>query len=265
MKVVFLGGGNMASAIVRGLVSRGGYEIFVGEIDSERRERLSREFPGVTVGDSIVPFLPSADCLVLAVKPQDMSSALREPARLIEEKTVVLSIAAGLTSGVLLEMLGRNLPLVRAMPNTPALTGRGITALAQTSTAQKEHLKICQTVMAAVGEVVCVEEQMMDIVTAVSGSGPAYFFYLAERLIAAAVEQGMGKELANRLVIETFAGAGELARNSADGVAELRKKVTSKGGTTAAALEKFHEARFEEMVSAAVNAAVARSRELSNP
>lgn len=263
MNITFLGGGNMASALIAGLL-RQGYEaasICVVEVVAASRERLAAEY-GVRVvaapGDDAL----QCDVLLLAVKPQQMREALAPLAGRLKSQ-LVLSIAAGLRLADLRRWLGGHRRLVRAMPNTPALIGAGITGLCAAPQVGKAERASVERIMSAVGETLWVEDEaMMDAVTAVSGSGPAYVFYFIAALQEAAVQLGFTVEQARRLSLATFLGASKLAAQSGEDVTVLRDRVTSKGGTTEAALSMLDGDNVQADILRAVRAADARGREL---
>jgi pyrroline-5-carboxylate reductase len=261
MNIAFLGGGNMASALIGGLVAKGAdaRSIAVVEVSPGARERLAARYPVqiVTAPDAAVQ---RAEVLVLAVKPQDARAAL---ATVRLEKQLVISIAAGLTLGALSRWLGVYRKIVRCMPNTPALIGAGITAMYALPEVSAEDRRKAETILAAVGEVVWVsEERLLDPVTAVSGSGPAYVFWFIEQLAASGEKLGLPAEVARKLALHTVLGAAKLVAQSDESPATLRKNVTSKGGTTEAALKVFDEEKLAERFRRALEAASKRGAEL---
>lgn len=261
----FLGGGHMGRALVAALRGDGvePQRIIVFETQAEARESLQREF-GVRVAADAAAHIASLDILVLAVKPQDIATALRPlQGVLAQHRPLVISVAAGLGTAQLTALCGGQVPLVRAMPNRPALLGAGATGAYADPALEPVQRRRAEAVLATAGCVVWVEdESLMDVVTAVSGSGPAYFFRMAEALAAAGVEQGLPPAAANELAIATLHGAGLMATRGAD-LAALRESVTSKGGTTAAALAEFTAQGLEQTVSAAVAVAVSRGRQMA--
>jgi pyrroline-5-carboxylate reductase len=267
VKTTFIGGGNMASAIIGGLAARGtsAGDIRVVDPSASQRERLATRVAGIGVYPATdVTMVAGADLVVLAVKPQQMRDAARVLAPHIDAVPLVLTIAAGVRCADLSRWLGGYRRIVRAMPNTPALVGAGISALY----AMPEARGIAESaarVLEACGEIVwCEREGDLDAVTAVSGSGPAYVFYFLEALEQAAIELGLPAEQARRLAYATFEGSVRLARESSDPPATLRANVTSKGGTTARALDVLNVANVAAHFIAAVKAAAARATELGN-
>jgi pyrroline-5-carboxylate reductase len=263
MRIAFLGGGNMGSALVGGLLGHGfdAGAISVIEASAAARERLAARYR-VHVSGAPDEATHAADTIVLAVKPQDMRAALA-PLVPLAGQQLALSIAAGLRLADISRWLGGHRRLVRAMPNTPALIGAGIAALyalAEVSAAERER---AERILGAVGETVWVEhEALLDPVTALSGSGPAYVFWFIEQLAASGEALGLAPEAARKLALATVLGAGKLAAQSAEPPAVLRERVTSKGGTTEAALKVFDEERLAERLRRALEAASRRGAEL---
>jgi pyrroline-5-carboxylate reductase len=265
MKIAFIGGGNMAAALIAGLAGKvaEGADIHVVDPNLEALGRLQAEY-GVTGASVIDADVVIADVLVLAVKPQQMRDVATAVAPLLARGApLIVSIAAGIRGADLSRWLGGYGAIVRCMPNTPALIGQGITgmvALGGVTPAQKDA---ATAVLAAVGKTVWLDDEaLIDPVTAVSGSGPAYVFYFIEAMQQAAEELGLTGEQGRELAVATFTGAAQLAAQSKDSVAVLRERVTSKGGTTYAALTSMQEAGVKEAIVAAVKAAAARGREL---
>jgi len=263
MDITFIGGGNMASAIMGGLISRNfdPARLRAVEIVPALREQLAQRF-GIATYANIAELPAVGDMVVLAVKPQQMHVAVQALAPQLERQ-VVLSIAAGIRIADLTRWLGGYDRIVRCMPNTPALIGAGITAAYASPAVTPEQRDATDTILRAIGKVVWVEgEALLDAVTAVSGSGPAYVFYFIEALRDAATELGLTRETANTLAMETFLGAVKLAAQDSEDVAKLRERVTSKGGTTEAALKSMAKDSVREAIIRAVVAANARGREL---
>lgn len=265
MNIAFIGGGNMATALIRGLAGMPelASRVRVSDPSVEARARLE-EVTGVTCFETAGEAVPGADVVVLAVKPQVMPVALADLAQALSDEPLVISVAAGVTTGTLRSVLGPAVPLVRAMPNTPALLGAGITGLFADPDCAPTHRDTAESIMRAVGETVWVErESLMDVVTAISGSGPAYFYLLAETLGAAGEFLGLPAEVADALARHTAHGAGIMALNGDARLDELRWQVTSTGGTTEAALDVLLAGGFGPLIEAAVEAAARRGRELS--
>lgn len=265
MLIAFIGGGNMASALITGLRKPGrhGLEIRVADPSDEARRRLRADF-GVSVAERAGDIIEGADVIVLAVKPQVMPDVLQELAGSIEPGQLVLSIAAGTTIAEIAGRLGPGVPVIRAMPNTPALVGAGIAGLCAAPECKPHHCDQAERILRSAGRVVWLDrESLMDAVTAISGSGPAYFFLLAEALARAGERLGLPEDVARVLAETTCSGAGAMLAASDDGAATLRRRVTSPGGTTQAALEVLATGDFEELVFQAVAAAERRGGELS--
>jgi pyrroline-5-carboxylate reductase len=261
----FIGGGNMAGAIARGLVAAGvaGRRIAVAEPAEATRAALAAALPGATLGADNLAVAAFADVLVLAVKPQvlaDVATALA-PARRAGQ--LVVSVAAGVRLASLAGWLGAGTPLVRAMPNQPALIGAGITALVASPGLPRAAAARAEQVLAAAGRTVWLaDESLMDAVTAVSGSGPAYFYLLVELMEQAGRALGLPADLAAALARQTALGAGRTLTETGAGPAALRAAVTSPGGTTAAAIAEFERADLAAIVTRALTAARDRGAEL---
>jgi pyrroline-5-carboxylate reductase len=268
MNVTFLGGGNMATALIGGLVARGAdtRAFRVVEPFPAQQDKLRARFPGVGLfGEPAPGAIEGADLVVVAVKPQQMKEAARALAPNVGDVPVVMTIAAGIRIGDLARWLGGYARIVRAMPNTPALIGAGISGVFAPQAVDAASRELAERVLAAVGAVVWVErEDMLDAVTGVSGSGPAYAFYFLEALEEAARDLGLSDENARKLAYATFAGAVKLAQASDDSPAVLRAQVTSKGGTTERALALLDEHAVKARFVAAVKAAAARAKELGD-
>jgi len=263
MKITFLGGGNMAIALIGGLKKNGfsAAGIQVVEPAEAARERLTAAF-GVRCAPAVDAATLNCEVLVLAVKPQQMREAVSPLAGRLDGQLVV-SIAAGLRLGDIGRWLGGYRKLVRTMPNTPALIGAGITGLCADPAVDREGRDKAERILAAVGRTVWIDDEVqMDAVTAISGSGPAYVFYFIEALDGAARDLGFSEAAARLLAVETFLGAARLAASGTDPVALLRQRVTSKGGTTEAALTSFDVDHVGAAIRRGVQAAVARGREL---
>lgn len=262
MNITFIGGGNMASALIGGLLKRGfaPAHIRVAEINAEACARLQSEF-GVHAAADLTLGLQQAEVIVLAIKPQQMRELALQLAPQISNQ-LIISVAAGIRAHDLARWLGTQ-NIVRAMPNTPALILSGITGLYPLAAVSEAQRHTAETIMNAVGSTLWLqEESMMDAVTAVSGSGPAYVFYFIEAMQAAAQELGFNAQDARKLVLETFNGAARLAAGSPDDVATLRARVTSKNGTTERALLGMEKDQVKSHIISAVHAAAARSREM---
>jgi pyrroline-5-carboxylate reductase len=264
MNITIIGGGNMARALLGGLIARGhGSEaLAVVEIDAEARATVAARFGVATFATLEAAAVSRADVIVIAVKPQQVRSVAREMATLLKRQ-VVLTIAAGIRLSDLSRWLRGYRRLVRAMPNTPALIGAGIAVLYALAGVDGEGRARASAVLGAVGGTLwCEREDELDAVTAVSGSGPAYVFYFLEALEQAAQELGFTPAEARRLTYATFSGSIRLAEQSDSDPALLRAQVTSKGGTTERAIAHLDEAAVKAAIVAAVKAAAVRAREL---
>jgi len=265
MHITFIGGGNMASALIGGL-SRNGWDaerIRVADIDAAARDRVAREF-GIAVYEKASAAVANADCIVLAVKPQHLQAAARDLAAHVSGK-LVLSIAAGIRARDIRRWLGGHSRIVRAMPNTPALVLSGITGLYADEDVGAVDRQTAEQVLGVAGATLWVDtEADIDAITAVSGSGPAYVFYFLEALESAARKLGFDDKAARQLALETFSGAVRLAGESSVDFATLRARVTSKGGTTERALGMFEQAQVRAAIERAVQGAAERSREMAD-
>jgi pyrroline-5-carboxylate reductase len=258
-----LGFGNMGQAIVQGLIETGtmsAKHVVVFDVDPEKcadAERL-----GASVADSAADLALRSTVLLIAVKPQNIDEAIAPVAPALASDVLVISIMAGVSIQRLQEKLGGVFRVVRVMPNLPALVNASATALSMSENCTEDDADTARVIFEAVGIAEFVPEDSMDTITALSGSGPAYFFYVVECMTKAAVAQGLPVDQAARLAAQTLLGAGVLLRDSGEPAATLREQVTSKGGTTEAALNRFREEGLEEVIAAGVDAAAKRSREL---
>jgi len=258
-----VGAGNMAEAILRGVLREdclSHNEIVAYDPVDKRQQILAIEFSIMCARDNTVP--GACPRILLAVKPQVMEEALAQIAPAVREDATVISIAAGITTEYIDKQLGGRGRIVRVMPNTPMFVGWGVSALAAGPRATSEDVQWTQKIFATSGRTVVVEESMLDAVTAVSGSGPAYFFYLIEAMTAAGVAEGLDEDVAELLAVETCIGAGQLLHHTQKQPAVLRDQVTTPGGTTEAALKVMTASGVQEVLTRAVRAAAVRSREL---
>ena len=264
--ISFIGAGNMASAIIGGMLDNG-YQagnIWVSAPDDSHLQALRDRF-GVSVTTDNRHCAQQADMVVLAVKPQVMAEVCRDIAPVVQNtRPLMVSIAAGLTSDTLDGWLGGGLPLVRVMPNTPSLVGKGAAGLFANAAVTGEQKTMVQSVFESIGSALWVDdEEQLHGVTALSGSGPAYFFLMLEALEAAATEAGIAPETARELAIQTMAGAAEMAARSEHDPAQLKRNVMSPGGTTERAINTFEDGGMRGLVQKAYNAAFERSQEMS--
>lgn len=261
-KVAILGAGSLGGILANGLVRAGWAptDITLVARREERAEELERE-TGIRTLLSLTAGIVDADVVVVAVKPKDMPQVIDAVADSLKPDQVVVSLAAGVELETISEALPGQ-PVVRAMPNTPAAVDMAITAIASGETVTTSQIDTVKTVFGAVGETIELSEDLLDAVTAVSGTGPAYVFLLAEALIEAAIREGLPHRAAERLVHNTIRGSGELLATSDKSAFRLRGEVTSPGGTTAAAMHVLDDGGFRSLMEDAVQAAANRSREL---
>jgi len=264
MKITFIGGGNMAKALIGGLIKRGysPSKMHIVELDKEKCAELHTEF-GVRATTELAAAVTHAEAVILAVKPQNLQEVALQLAPVLDGQ-LVISIAAGIRTQDISRWLGTQ-NLVRCMPNTPALIRSGVTVLYAMPAVKPEQCHRAEAVLSAVGSTLWVEdEEMLNAVTAISGSGPAYVFYFIEAMQQAAYELGLDEAQARQMVLDTFLGATKLAESSQDDVATLRKRVTSKNGTTERALLSMDANRVKQDIVDAIHAAAARSREMGD-
>lgn len=265
-KIGFIGGGNMASSLISGLIASGHApeQIWVSDINPETLTALAEQLKINTSihNDDIIN---AVDVVVLAVKPQTLSAVAQSVATLLQQKkSLVVSIAAGINQNSLSHWLGADTAIVRCMPNTPALVLTGATALHANDKVTAEQRDLAENILRSVGIALWVEDEAeLDAVTAVSGSGPAYYFLLMEAMEKAALELGLNEETARLLVQQTALGAAKIALESTESPEQLRQRVTSPGGTTQQAIETFEQGGFTQLVSKALHAARDRSIEMS--
>jgi len=265
-RIAFIGGGNMATSLAGGLIAAGTApaSIIVAEPYADRCTQLSNQFGVATTEDNLETLLH--DVVVLSVKPQLMQTVCRQLAESANvQNPLYVSIAAGIRTTDIARWLGDDVDVVRCMPNTPALIQCGATALYANKTVSEAQKYLADEILRAAGITTWVaDEDLLDVVTALSGSGPAYFFLLMEAMQKTAVKLGLDKETAASLTLQTALGAARMANESEMDVQELRARVTSKGGTTAAAISSFEHDNFHSNVSKALHAAYNRSHELAD-
>ena len=259
-----IGVGNMGAALVRGIIEQGtvrARSVTVCDLDRDLAGRISEDL-GVADGKEARQVAGSADLVILAAKPQNLPSLLREISPSINDNQTVMSIAAGVTTQSIEEGLGGHPSVIRVMPNLPALVGEGISVICGGSYAKESDFERVKAVLNAVGICLKAPEEMMDPVTALSGTGPAYVFHTMEAMIQSGIEMGMSSLMAERLVLHTVFGAAKLALESDLDPTSLREAVTSRGGTTDAAITHLEEHGYNRMVIGAILAAMSRSEEL---
>ena len=257
----FIGAGNMATAILRGYLAREKAEVYVYDIDPQRMEKLAAF--GAKPAESAAWLARRVKYLFLAVKPQNFEEVLAELKGQIAEDTVVVSIAAGISSAYLKQALGFDAKVVRVMPNTPLMLGYGASALARVEPATEEEFAFCCGMFQASGETAVIDEAQMNAVISVNGSTPAYLYQIAQHFIRYAEEQGIGQEVALRLFAQTMIGSAKMMTDSGLSLDELIRMVSSKGGTTIAGLEAFREDGLEAMVRHACERCTRRAEELA--
>jgi pyrroline-5-carboxylate reductase len=264
MKIAIIGGGTMGEAVLSAILERKlstSEAISVSDISEERRQYLKSQY-GVIVTENNREAIQGKDVVVLAIKPQNLAEVMAPLDGFLEPNQLILSIIAGAGISTLCQGLSHRY-VVRAMPNTPAQIGAGISAWAATTEVTREQKGWARTILEAMGKEICFDdEKYLDMATAVSGSGPAYFFLLAESLVDAAVHIGLPRDAAEEMVLQTMLGSAQLLEKSGKAPAELRQNVTSRGGTTAQALQVFEEGGFSQLVKEAVRAAYKRAKEL---
>ena len=263
-RIAFIGAGNMASSLIGGLLAKGldAAQIRASDPGAETRAKVAAEH-GIELFADNAQAMEGADVIVIAVKPQAMKAVCQDLRPYLLPHQLLVSIAAGITCASLLNWLG-NQPLVRCMPNTPALLGKGVSGLYATCDVNAGQRQMAEQLLSAVGIAVWVDtEAQIDAVTAVSGSGPAYFFLLIEAMTDAGVKLGLPRDVAKQLAEQTALGAAHMAVGSDVDAAELRRRVTSPAGTTEAAIKSFQASGFETMVETALSAAAHRSAEMA--
>jgi pyrroline-5-carboxylate reductase len=262
MRIAILGAGRIGESLIAGLRSSDWADLIATSRRDERAAELE-ERHGIEATTSNAEAIKGADVVVLAVKPQDIETLLGEIGHLLTPEQTVLSIAAAIPTATIERHLAGDVPVVRAMPNTPATVHEGIAGICAGRHAAREHLDRAGTVLRAVGDVVEVPEHAMDAVTAVSGSGPAYYALLAEAMIEAGILLSLSREVSTKLVVQTMLGTARLLRDESMHPVELREMVTSPGGTTIRAIRELEQAGVRAAIFNAINAAMERSKELA--
>lgn len=264
MKITFIGGGNMAKALIGGLIKRGysPSKMHVVEICKDRCAELHNEF-AVRASTDLIQAVIHSEVVIMAVKPQQFQEVAIQLAPVLEDR-LLISIAAGIRTKDIARWTGSQ-NIVRSMPNTPALIRSGVTALYATPVVRPEQCHRAESILSSVGSTFWLDdEELLDAVTAISGSGPAYVFYFIEAMQQAAYELGVDEDQARQMVLDTFLGATKLAENSNEEVAELRARVTSKNGTTERALRSMDANRVKQDIVDAIRAAAERSKEMGD-
>lgn len=264
-KIGIIGCGNMGEALLSRLsnVVEKSTALMVSEFDAKRRDYLQSKYRMIVEIDNNI-VMKFADVIILAVKPKDVEDLLKnEICCGVSKDKLIISIAAGISTKHIENIIGKDIPVIRVMPNMAATVGEAVSSISAGKAAGAQHMSIAKEIFSMIGDVVEIEEKFVDTVTAVSGSGPAYFFYLIEALIEAGRKAGLDDETAKRLVLKTALGSAKLLEILKEDPALLRARVTSKGGTTEAAIKVFESKKFKNIVMAAVKAAEKRSKELS--
>lgn len=262
LRIAVVGGGVMGETMLTAMKAGGQTDLVVAEKSPERADYLTSTY-GVEVVEA-AEAVSGADVVLLVVKPHDVTAVLQDIAPYLRQDVIVVSLAAGVTTAACEAALGAEFAVIRVMPNTPAVVSQGMFGLSVGSACSQSQLALVRGLVENGGEVVVVDEQLQDALTAVSGSGPAYVFYLAEAMIAGGVEAGLDEATARMLTQQTLVGAAALLADSDDTPAELRRRVTSPNGTTAAAIAAFDERGVKDGLIAGVLAAAKRSAELSS-
>lgn len=262
MTTAIIGAGVMGETLLAGLLRAGvpKSELLIADRRIERSAELTQQY-GVASGTN-QDVASKAETVVLVVKPQDMAIVLGEIKESLKPETLVVSLAAGITTGFMEDLLPPKTPVVRVMPNTPALVDQGMAAINPGSNCTEDHLLTAETLLRSVGQVIRVPEKYQDAVTAISGSGPAYIFYVVEAMIEGGVMLGLPRDVANDLVLQTVYGAATMLRETKEHPTVLREQVTSPGGTTVAALRQFDDFKVRAAFLSAMEAARDRSKEL---
>lgn len=263
-RICFLGTGNMAESLISGLIESkisDKKSLTATDIRSERLKIISKKFKIAVSTNNIAP-IKSSDIIIIAVKPKQIDNLLLEIKDNIKQNQLVISIATGITTKHINNYLP-NVPVIRIMPNTPALVGEGVYVLCKGKYARRNHLDTVVKMLYSIGTVMVESEKMMNAVTAISGSGPAYVFYLAESMIKTAKELGFNNKKAEILVNNTICGAGKMLKTLSESPEILRNKVTSPGGTTECAIKYFEKNNFSEIINKAINLAKKRAQELT--
>ncbi len=263
-KLGFIGAGNMAKAMIQGLIQSGVYDrdrLLAFDKDKKALENISNQYR-ICYSASNNDLVNKSSIVVLSIKPQNIREVLEEIKGEIRNDHLVISIAAGIPLKMISSVINQDIPLIRVMPNTPALIQKGVSALAGSHLATPEHMVIAREIFNAVGDTVEVDETMMDAVTALSGSGPGYVFKIMECMVDAGQAVGLERDISHRLVVQTFLGAAHLAEKSEHGLSRLREMVTSPGGTTEAGLAVFNKGKLNGVINEVIKAARRRSIEL---
>jgi pyrroline-5-carboxylate reductase len=265
-RICFLGAGAMAEAVLAGMLSKRivkpGAVSITNRSDRFRLDELVYNFGIVADADQKDQSIEQADILILAMKPKDLAQAVKEISHLTHSDQLFISVVAGISTDFISTLLGHDAPVIRTMPNTSATIGMSATGICQGKTATDEHVQVAMHIFKSIGEVVLVEEKQLDAVTGLSGSGPAYVYYLVEAMQTGAIQAGLNPETSRKLILQTLIGAAHMLLETGEDPALLREKVTSPGGTTQAGLEILRSFQFEEALIRCIGRATERSKEL---
>lgn len=264
-KISFVGAGSMAEAVIAGIVHKKvlkSNQVYV--INKENKERLAflHEEYGVKGSTSRKEVIEGADIIVIATKPHDVNIALKDIATFVTAGQLIISVVAGVSTEAIAKSIGKNVPVIRTMPNTSATIGYSATAICKGEFATEKHIAQANEIFEAIGTVSVVEEEQMHVVTGISGSGPAYIYYLVEAMEQAAKEEGLDEQTAKQLITQTIIGAGNMLQERTESPATLRENVTSPNGTTAAGIATLQQHNFKKAVIECVKSATRRSEEL---
>ncbi len=266
-KIGFIGAGNMATALIKGILSAKLFqseEVFASDLDVEKLDTLKEDFGINTIFKNNANLVENVDIVVLSVKPQIMDKIVKEISHVLDENKLVISIAAGIPSEFIEKIADKKLRVIRSMPNTPALILEGATAISPGNHATENDIRLAYEIFAAVGVVAIVDETQMDAVTGLSGSGPAYIFMIIEALSDAGVKMGLSRKVAMKLAAQTVAGAAKLQIESQMHPGRLKDMVTSPGGTAIAGLHTLEQGGIRTTLMNAVESATMRAKELGN-
>ncbi len=264
-KVAFIGAGSMAEAIIAGLINTNYLakdQIFVTNKENEERLEGLRTAYGIQCTNNKEAVIRDADVVFIATKPYDMEDALKDASTYITENQLVVSVVAGVSTAFIAKIIAKDVAIIRSMPNTSATIGYSATAIAKGELATEAHMQLAEELFEAIGSVSVVEEAQMHAVTGISGSGPAYVYYLVEAMEKAAAKEGLDAQTAKQLITQTIIGAGNMLKQREESAGVLRENVTSPNGTTAAGLQTLKDFHFQEAVEACVASAAKRSAEL---
>ncbi|QOR65375.1 pyrroline-5-carboxylate reductase [Cytobacillus suaedae] len=266
-RISFVGAGSMTEALMSGMLQEGlfapGQITVTNHSDQERLMFLNERYNVCTTYD-MKGLIEQATIIILAIKPKDVTDGVKRIAQYINENHLVISVLAGISTNKITSLIGKNVAVIRAMPNTSATIGKSATALSKGEFAEDEHLEIAKTLFETVGIVTTVEEQDLHAVTGLSGSGPAYVYYLVEAMERAASEVGLDQAVAKDLILQTIIGAAEMLKSSSKQPSTLRKEVTSPGGTTEAGIKVLEEFNYQDAMVSCIKRATARSTELGS-